>query len=131
MRIVTAPNQVVIQFGCEPGETAGAFRAASLSQLRFAVADDSDVIEGRLDSGRDDLPKDFPRDQIAALFGEKFETFEAQQRALADQLAKTKAELDRAVADGGALKDQLATVTASRDELLARSDAAMAALTAV
>lgn len=96
MRIITAPNQIVIQFGGEIGETAGAFRGASLRQLQFIVEDDSDVITGRIDRGSADFPRDFPREELAKLLGERFEQFEAQYTALENEtlaLRQEKVEL--------------------------------------
>lgn len=85
MRTLIAPNQIVIQFNYGIGETAGEVMGVSLSQLEFGVEDGSNRIIGRFDRGRQDLPQDFPREQLQSLLGSMFETFEKQQWTLTEE----------------------------------------------
>lgn len=111
MRIVQKPYQVVLQYGCEIGETAGALRGVSLATMQFGVADDSEVIEARLDRGKEDHPKDFPREELAKLLGSQFETFEGQLREAKEGLAEKSAAAEILQISEGQLKEQLKVAT--------------------
>lgn len=88
-QVVTQPYEILLRYNCEKGEVAGHLRGVSLEQRSFLV-DDKGVIVARIDSGRDDLPKDFPPEELQKLLGENFVAFEAQLTAAreATQIAK-------------------------------------------
>lgn len=69
--IETHPYEIMVRFGCEVGEKAGALRGVSLEQRSLLVGDDG-LIQARLERGKADDPKDFPKEKLVELLGERF-----------------------------------------------------------
>lgn len=112
--VQTHPYEILIRFGCEIGEHAGAVRGVSLAQRAFLVSDDG-KISGRIERGAADFPSDFPQDKLQELLGATFVATEAATRA---EIAAIKGEAEHQVLDAqDALSKANEAIAATKDAL--------------
>lgn len=83
--VKTGPYELMIRWSCEKGETFGYVRGVHRVMQTCLVNDDGII------AMRDgETAKDFPRDQIASVFGEQFATFLSQLEGERATHAETK-----------------------------------------
>lgn len=151
-RVETHPYEILIRFTWDAGEVAGAVRGMQVAQRRYLVSADGTIKE-RLETTREDLAREFPRDTLLKFLGERMIATEEQRKkeataleaaaaAIAErdetitQLQQSEAALAKAGikaadalevlnAERAALVERLATAEADKSAL--RSDMAGAA----
>lgn len=121
-KIISAPYEVLLRFGCEVGEKAGQVRGAHVVELGFVV-DDANVIKARLNRGPADHAQPITAAEFTTYLGGKMQAVLGQ---LADATAAIKLRDDKIAAQAEALEAAAKTIS-TRNAQIATLQAAASA----